>query len=283
MVIEIKTDKPYEVIVEDGVLDRAGEKIAPLVRPGSRAMIVSETNVFPIYGERLKASLEKAGIHTAEFVFEAGEPQKQLSTVMQIYEALADVHVSGHACQEELKLIHVLTKPKFFIPVHGEARHLHQHARLAQELGMPEKNIRVPELGQVFELSRTGMNVAGTVPIGSIMIDGLGIGDVGNVVLRDRKLLSQDGLIIVVMAIDHELGQVTSGPDIISRGFVYVRESEEMMEGARLAAKSALDAFDTIDPGDWGAVKHKVREEVSHYIFGRIKRSPMILPIIIEV
>ena len=200
-----------------------------------------------------------------------------------IYEALADVHVSGHACQEELKLIHVLTKPKFFIPVHGEARHLHQHARLAQELGMPEKNIRVPELGQVFELSRTGMNVAGTVPIGSIMIDGLGIGDVGNVVLRDRKLLSQDGLIIVVMAIDHELGQVTSGPDIISRGFVYVRESEEMMEGARLAAKSALDAFDTIDPGDWGAVKHTVREEVSHYIFGRIKRSPMILPIIIEV
>ena len=177
----------------------------------------------------------------------------------------------------------MLTKPKFFIPVHGEARHLHQHARMAHELGMPEKNIRVPELGQVFELSRNSMSSAGTVPVGSILIDGLGIGDVGNVVLRDRKLLSQDGLIIVVMAIDHDLGVVASGPDIISRGFVYVRESEEMMEGARVAAKNALDAFQTIEPGDWGAVKHKVREEVSHYIFDRIKRSPMILPIIIEV
>ena len=149
-----------------------------------------------------------------------------------IYEALADVHVSGHACQEELKLIHVLTKPKFFIPVHGEARHLHQHARMAHELGMPEKNIRVPELGQVFELSRNSMSSAGTVPVGSILIDGLGIGDVGNVVLRDRKLLSQDGLIIVVMANRPRPGRcgVGSGHNLAR---VRVRARERGDDGGR--------------------------------------------------
>ena len=200
-----------------------------------------------------------------------------------IYEALADVHVSGHACQEELKLIHVLTKPKFFIPVHGEARHLHQHARLAQELGMPEKNIRVPELGQVFELSRTGMNVAGTVPIGSIMIDGLGIGDVGNVVLRDRKHLSQDGLIIVVMAIDRDNGTLVSGPDLISRGFVYVRENEDIIESSRELARRIIADYGCIDGSEWQNLKNRIKDELHRYIFEKIKRNPMILPIIMEI
>ena len=200
-----------------------------------------------------------------------------------IYEALADVHVSGHACQEELKLIHVLTKPKFFIPVHGEARHLHQHALLAHELGMPEDSIRIPEIGHIIELGPDELNVAGVVPAGGILVDGLGVGDVGSVVLRDRKLLSQDGLIMIVMAIDHEMGVMISGPDLISRGFVYVRESDELMEGARSVALQAVDAFGLIDPADFEALKHKVRDDVSRYIFERIKRSPMILPVILEV
>ena len=200
-----------------------------------------------------------------------------------IYEALADVHVSGHACQEELKLIHVLTKPKFFIPVHGEDRHLHFHARLAESLGMPEGNIHISEIGEMIEIGPASLSVAGTVPSGSVLIDGLGVGDVGAVVLRDRKHLSEDGLLIVVMGIDHELGVVTSGPDIISRGFVYMREADELVDGARAAAKRALDAYGPIDANDWNRVKNEVRDSVQRYIYDTIKRNPMILPIIVEV
>ena len=200
-----------------------------------------------------------------------------------IYEALADVHVSGHACQEELKLIHVLTKPKFFIPVHGEDRHLHFHARLAESLGMPEGNIHISEIGEMIEIGPASLSVAGTVPSGSVLIDGLGVGDVGAVVLRDRKHLSEDGLLIVVMGIDHELGVVTSGPDIISRGFVYMREADELVDGARAAAKRALDAYGPIDANDWNRVKNEVRDSVQRYIYDTIKRNPMILPIIVEI
>lgn len=200
-----------------------------------------------------------------------------------IYEALADVHVSGHACQEELKLMHVLTRPKFFIPVHGESRHLHHHAKLAQALGMDEKHVHITQIGEIMELSANNLSVAGTVPSGSVLIDGLGIGDVGTVVLRDRKHLSQDGLLIVVVAIDKDQGAVVAGPDIISRGFVYVRESDKLVEGARNAARRTLSGFGRIDPGDWGQVKGKVRDSVQKYVYDTIKRSPMILPIIVEI
>ena len=200
-----------------------------------------------------------------------------------IYESLAEVHVSGHACQEELKLIHSLVKPKFFIPVHGEYRHLHHHYNLARALGMSDDNIIMAEIGDVIELGPDYMDVTGGVPNGSVLIDGLGIGDVGAVVLRDRKHLAEDGMLIVVMGLDHDLGTVVSGPDIISRGFVYLRESDELVDGAREAAMRAIDAFGPIDSTDWNRLKNDVRESVQRFIFDTIKRNPMILPIIVEI
>ena len=200
-----------------------------------------------------------------------------------IYESLAEVHVSGHARQEELKLMHSLVKPRFFIPVHGEYRHLYHHANLARSLGMPDDNIQMLEIGDVLEIGPDSMDVTGMVPSGNVLIDGLGIGDVGAVVLRDRKHLSEDGLLIVVMGLDHELGSVVSGPDIISRGFVYVRESDELVDGARAAAMRAIEAFEPIDSTDWNRLKNDVRESVQRYIYDTIKRNPMILPIIVEI
>ena len=200
-----------------------------------------------------------------------------------IYEALAEVHVSGHACQEELKLIHTLVHPQFFIPVHGEYRHLYHHANLAKTLGMDDEHVHISQNGEVIELTGSAMDVAGTVPSGEVLIDGLGIGDVGNVVLRDRKHLSQDGLLIVVLAVDHETGAVVSGPDIISRGFVYVRESDDLFEGARAAVSQALKAYPTIVSGDWNSVKSSIREALQRYVYSTLKRSPTILPIISEI
>ncbi len=200
-----------------------------------------------------------------------------------IYEALAEVHVSGHACQEELKIMHSLAKPRYFIPVHGEYRHLWQHAKLAESMGMPADRIVIPEQGQVIELDGEKITVTGSVQAGSILVDGLGIGDVGNVVLRDRKHLSQDGLIIVVMAIDREQEMLVSGPDIISRGFVYVRESEELMENVRDQVRNILADYDRIEASDWNPIKNRVREELHKYINEQIKRNPMILPIMVEI
>ena len=200
-----------------------------------------------------------------------------------IYDALAEVHTSGHARQEELKLMHSLIKPKFFIPVHGEYRHLYHHANLALSLGMSPDNVLMVEIGDVIELGPKSIDVTGVAPSGNVLIDGLGIGDVGAVVLRDRKHLAEDGLLIVVMGLDHELGTVVSGPDIISRGFVYVRESDELVDGARAAAMRAIVAVGPIDSTDWNRLKNDVRESVQRYIYDTIKRNPMILPIIVEI
>ena len=200
-----------------------------------------------------------------------------------IYESLAEVHVSGHARQEELKLIHTLLKPKYFIPVHGEYRHLHHHAELAKLLGMPEDNVVIAEIGDVIELDQNKLDVTGVVPNGSVLIDGLGVGDVGAVVLRDRKHLAEDGLLIVVMGVDHDLGTVVSGPDIISRGFVYMREADELIDGAREAATRAIEAFGPIDSSEWSHLKNDVRDSVQRYIYDTIKRNPMIMPIIVEI
>ena len=199
-----------------------------------------------------------------------------------IYEASADVHVSGHACQEELKLMLTLTKPKYFIPVHGEFRHLCQHAALAADLGISKENIIVPDLGDIIEIGN-GIRKTGSVPTGSVLIDGLGIGDVGNVVLRDRKHLSQDGLIIVVMAIERETGMLVSGPDLISRGFVYVREAENLMEGTKDVVRGILANYDRIDSSDWPTIKNRVKDDLHKYLYEQIKRNPMVLPIIVEI
>jgi len=200
-----------------------------------------------------------------------------------IYESLADVHVSGHACQEELKLIHTLVKPKFFIPVHGEFRHLKQHALLAESLGMPRENIFLVDIGTVLELTHNSCKVAGTVTAGRVLVDGLGVGDVGNIVLRDRKHLSQDGLIVVVVTISRETGGVIAGPDIISRGFVYVRESEELIEQARQVVKETLDRCEQQNITDWATLKTNIKDELRDFLYEKTKRNPMILPIIMEI
>ena len=197
-----------------------------------------------------------------------------------IYEALAEVHVSGHARQEELKLIHALTKPKFFIPVHGEYRHLYHHANLAISMGMPPENVIIPDTGTVIELTPDEMRATETVPSGAVLIDGLGIGDVGEAVLRDRKHLAEDGLIIVVIGLDHETGALASGPDIVSRGFVYVKENEDIMDGARATVQRVLETrLDQVN--STGALKDAIREALSRYIYDTIRRNPMILTIIV--
>jgi ribonuclease J len=197
-----------------------------------------------------------------------------------IYEALADTHVSGHACQEELKLMHQLVKPKYFMPVHGEYRHLKQHANLAQKLGMAQENILVMEIGQVLEINSVQARISGTVPSGKVLVDGLGIGDVGNIVLRDRKHLSEDGMIIIVVTIQKETGNVITGPDVISRGFVYVREAEAFMEEIKQLTK---DALQQCQGKNWSVMKSTIKDTLRDYLYQKTKRKPMILPIIMDI
>lgn len=200
-----------------------------------------------------------------------------------VYSALQDVHVSGHACQEELKLILALTKPKFFIPVHGEHRHLVLHKELAETVGVPEKNCFILENGKVLELDGKSAKIGGTVQAGKILVDGLGVGDVGNIVLRDRKHLSEDGLIIVVVSISHATKEMASRPDVISRGFVYVREAEDLIDGVRQVASECVKANIGKKGMDWSTLKSSMRSAVSRYIYDKTMRSPMILPIIEEI
>lgn len=200
-----------------------------------------------------------------------------------IYEKMYEVHASGHACQEDLKLMIGLVKPKYFIPVHGEQKHLMKHAQLARAMGIDEKNIYISEIGETIELTETYIKKVSTVTAGDVYVDGLGVGDVGNVVLNDRKRLSQDGLIIVVATIDAHGGYVVSGPDIVSRGFVYVKDNEELMNAARDLACRVIDEQYDSKYHDWNSVKTKVRDEISRLMYEKTKRSPMILPIFMEI
>ncbi|MEA5051464.1 MAG: RNase J family beta-CASP ribonuclease [Oscillospiraceae bacterium] len=200
-----------------------------------------------------------------------------------IYESMYETHASGHACQDELKLMMQLTKPKYFVPVHGEYKHLVKHANLAKSLGIPEKNVIIPEIGRVIEFTKDGVSTAQTVPSGRVLVDGLGVGDVGSVVLRDRKHLSQDGLLVVVASVDLETGEIISGPDMISRGFVFVKESDQLMTDARKLVRGILENYVASDKKGRGDVKMKIREELSRMMFQRTKRSPMILPVIMEI
>ena len=200
-----------------------------------------------------------------------------------VYEAMYEVHVSGHACQEELKLMLSLVKPKYFIPVHGEYKHLQKHKNLALSLGIPEKNIIIADIGNVIESDGVEMKITGNVPSGRVLVDGLGVGDVGAIVLRDRKHLSEDGLIIAVATIDSATGEILAGPDIVSRGFVYVRESEELIDEAQKVLYDTLQSCLTRNMREWGALKNKMKDALSEFIYQKTKRSPMILPIITEV
>lgn len=200
-----------------------------------------------------------------------------------IYESLGEIHVSGHACQEELKLIHSLLKPRYFIPVHGEQRHLKLHAQLAESMGMNPKNIFIMNSGEVLELDKRKAEIVDEVTSGNVLVDGLGVGDVGNIVLRDRKHLSEDGLIIVVLTLSKEDGSTIAGPDIISRGFVYVREADDLMEEAKKKVIIAIEDCQRRNIKDWSSIKNAIRDSLKKYIYQTMKRNPMILPVIMEV
>lgn len=200
-----------------------------------------------------------------------------------IYEALADVHVSGHACQEELKLMYTLVKPKFFMPVHGEFRHLKQHGELVAKLGMKPENVVIADNGDIIEVGEESIRKNGTVISGQVFVDGLGVGDVGNIVLRDRKHLSQDGILTVVVTIERETGKVVAGPDIISRGFVYVRESEDLIEEAKEQVRNVLKNCEESNIKEWATIKSSVKDVLRNFLYEKTKRNPMILPIIVEV
>ena len=244
----------------------SGEHRSVKLKPGD-TVILSST---PIPGN------EKTVSNVVNKLFEKGAEV--------IYSDIADIHVSGHACQEELKLLHSLIKPEYFMPVHGEYRHLIQHAKLAENLGMDEENVFVMENGEVLSIMKDGAKKEEVrVPAEAIMVDGLGIGDVGNIVLRDRKLLSESGLIIVVAAIERESRLVVAGPDIISRGFVYVRENEHLIEEARNVALETLEKCQDRNIKDWNTMKSQVRDALNSYIYETTKRSPIILPIFLEV
>ena len=200
-----------------------------------------------------------------------------------IYEKMYDVHVSGHACQEELKMMLALTQPKFFIPVHGEQKQLQRHAEMASAVGVDKKNILISSIGKIIELTKNSIRINGTVQSGRVLVDGYGVGDVGSIVLRDRKHLSEDGIIVVVMTVDSVTREVVSGPDVVSRGFVYVRESEDLMNEIKDVIWDAIDLVYRTGNYDWTSLKSKGRDELSHVLYEKTKRSPTILPIIMEI
>lgn len=203
--------------------------------------------------------------------------------VTVLNDAVADVHVSGHACQEDLKMMHVLTHPRYTIPIHGEYKHLKAHYDLAKEVGEDPSHILIPETGKVIEISEEKMEVVGSVPSGKVLVDGFGVGDVGNIVLRDRRHLALDGLIVVVAAVDIDSGEILSGPDIVSRGFVYVREAEELMDEVRGIAHDTLQECLDKNIKEWNSIKSKVKDELTDYLYAKTKRKPMILPVIMNL
>ena len=238
----------------------------------------------------------KVEIHPNDYVIISATPipgnEKTVSRVVNelmklgadvVYEKMYEVHVSGHACQEELKMIMGIVKPKYFIPVHGELKHLRKHAGLALSMGIPKENILIADNGRVAGISKKALRCTSTVPAGRVFVDGYGVGDVGSVVLRDRKHLAQDGLVIVAVCIDRESGMIVSGPDVVTRGFVYVKESEELINAAREVAVEAIEAQTDGGYFDWNSIKASLRDEISHLMYERTKRSPMILPVIMEV
>ena len=281
---------PEGTIIDIDEMSRYPDERVVLITTGSQGEPMSALTRMAMNGHK------KVTITPNDFIIISATPipgnEKYVTRVVNelmrsgaevIYEAMYEVHVSGHACQEELKLIQALTRPKYFIPVHGEYKHLAKHAQIAVSMGIPEERIVIGEIGNVIEMDDQSIRVVSQVPAGRIMVDGLGVGDVGSIVLRDRKHLAQDGLIIVVIGIEKTSNTVVSGPDIISRGFVYVRESEVLMEEARQVLLRALDQCSAHDLREWGTLKTKLRDVLSEYIYGKTKRSPMILPIIMEV
>lgn len=272
---EIKRYKPSELtLVTTG---SQGEPMSALYR-----MAFSEHNQVTL-GQYDLVVLSASAIPGNEKLVNRIVNELKKNGVKVINDAAVEVHVSGHACQEELKLMIGLTKPKYFLPIHGEYKHLAANRDLAVSMGVEERNAFITEIGKIVEIDEKGARFGGTVQSGVVLIDGYGVGDVGNIVLRDRKHLSQDGLIIVVAVVSEHSALILSGPDIVSRGFVYVRESEELMDEVRMVAADSLSSALDRSGADWYEVKNKVRDDITKFIYSKTKRKPMILPIIMEV
>ncbi len=282
-------DIPEDILIEINDLYKYEDGEIVLITTGSQGEPMSAL------ARMASSEHKKVEIKSGDLIIISAHPipgnEKPISKVIDfLFEKGAEVvydesyiHVSGHAYQEELKLIHTITKPKFFMPIHGEFRMLKKHAELAEELGMPSQNIFINKVGEVLELDRNSAKISGIIPTGNVLVDGLGVGDVGNIVLRDRKHLSEDGLMIVVVTISKEDGKVLAGPDIISRGFVYVRESEDLMDEAKNVIKQVLKDCEDRNIKEWAYLKNNIKENLKDYLYQKTKRNPMILPIIMEV
>lgn len=281
---------PEGLIIDIDVLNRYPKEKVVLITTGSQGEPMSALSRMANCDHR------KVEVGPGDFIIISANPipgnEKTVGNVVNelmkrgcqvIYESMYEVHVSGHACQEELKIIQGLTKPKYFIPVHGEQKHLRKHANLAQSMGMPADHIFIGDIGNVVEINENFMRPLAPVPAGRVLVDGIGVGDVGSIVLRDRKHLGQDGLIVLVATIDAHDGHIISGPDIVSRGFVYVRESEPLMIEAKRRVTDVLERCASGNVREWGVIKTKVKDEISKLLYERTRRSPMILPIIMEV
>lgn len=283
-------DVPQNIIIDiDALKDYPMEKIV-LVTTGSQGEPMSALSRMAYSDHR------KVSVGAGDFIIISANPipgnERTVGNVVDellkrgcevVHESMYEVHVSGHACQEELKILHSLVKPKYFIPVHGEQKHLRKHMDLALSLGMKRENIFIGDIGKMIELSDDNMKELPPVPAGKVFVDGLGVGDVGSIVLRDRKHLGQDGLIIIVASLDVYDGHVISGPDIVSRGFVYVRESEGLLEEVKQRALDILEDCAERNVHEWGVIKNKIKDDVAKLILQRTRRSPMILPILMEV
>ena len=282
-------DVPEGIIIDIEMMNRYESERIVLITTGSQGEPMSALTRMAMNDHK------KVNITPMDFIIISATPipgnEKYVTRVVNelmksgaevVYEAMYEVHVSGHACQEELKLMQALTRPKFFIPVHGEYKHLKKHADLARQMGMDKENVIIAEIGNVIETDGVSMKIVSQVPSGRVLVDGLGVGDVGSIVLRDRKHLAQDGLIIIVIGIEKSTNEIVAGPDIISRGFVYVRESDELISQARTLLANTLAGCSYAELREWNSLKGKMRDALSDYIYEKTKRSPMILPIIME-
>ena len=283
-------DVPDGIIIDIDLINRYPKEKVVLITTGSQGEPMSALS------RMANSDHRKVEVGPGDFIIISANPipgnEKTVGSVINelmkrgckvVYESMYEVHVSGHACQEELKIIQGLCKPKYFIPVHGEQKHLRKHADLAISMGLPPQNVFIGDIGNVLELNENYMKQLAPVPAGRVLVDGLGVGDVGSIVLRDRKHLAEDGLIVVVATIDASDGHVVSGPDIVSRGFVYVRESEPLMEDAKERVLRVLENCADENVREWGILKTKVKDDLSRLLYERTRRSPMILPIIMEV
>ncbi|MBE6875262.1 MAG: ribonuclease J [Ruminococcus sp.] len=281
---------PKNIIIDIETINQYAPEQLVLVTTGSQGEPMSALTRMAMHDHN------KINITPMDFIILSATPipgnEKHVTKVVNellksgaevIYESMYDVHVSGHACQEELKLMLALTRPKFFIPMHGEYKHLVKHQGLALEMGISKENIILASIGNVIETDGNSMQIVGQVPAGRTLVDGLGVGDVGSIVLRDRKHLAEDGLIIIVIGIQRNTNEIVAGPDIVSRGFVYVREAEDMMVQARQIMRRTLDGCTYAELREWSSLKTKLRDRMSEFIFEQTKRSPMILPIIMEI